>query len=401
VGEAAASEGVRMTGLGADTALRAPFPWYGGKRRVASNVWALLGDCSRYVEPFAGSLGVLLGRPEPFGGLEVVNDLDGYVVNAWRAMKHDPRKTAEYAIDLVSELDLTARHLWLVNAKDGITERLMADPDWHDAKAAGWWVWGVNSWIGSGFCSGDGPWVNDGGVFTKRGTGQGVNRQLPHFGNTGQGVNRQLGPTMTRMQYLTEWFNDLRARLHETRVACGDWSRVCGPSVLRSAGGITGVFLDPPYDLAMRSAVYANESGCAADVMRWCAQVGGQKDLRLSWQALQRHCRLARSQNSASSPRCGVIWSATSSAVLPSIRLHMAQANSDDRSTSQRSRCQRAVLYHARHGAASRLNAVRPASSFGATSLGRIASKRGLIVGTLAMCPAFQLPGPYEHAPPG
>ena len=53
------------------------------------------------------------------------------------------------------------------------------------------------------------------------------------------------------------------------------------PSVLRSAGGVTGVFLDPPYDLTMRAAVYANESGCAADVLRWCAANGANPDLRI------------------------------------------------------------------------------------------------------------------------
>lgn len=60
-----------MFGVGglSDDGLRAPFPWYGGKRRVAKDVWLLLGDVSRYVEPFAGSLGVLLGRD---GGVEEI-----------------------------------------------------------------------------------------------------------------------------------------------------------------------------------------------------------------------------------------------------------------------------------------------------------------------------------------
>ena len=26
------------------------------------------------------------------------------------------------------------------------------DPDWYDPKAAGWWVWGISSWIGHGWC---------------------------------------------------------------------------------------------------------------------------------------------------------------------------------------------------------------------------------------------------------
>ena len=43
--------------------MRAPFVWFGGKRRVAPEVWAALGDVPNYIEPFAGSLAVLLGRP--------------------------------------------------------------------------------------------------------------------------------------------------------------------------------------------------------------------------------------------------------------------------------------------------------------------------------------------------
>lgn len=55
--------------------LRAPFPWFGGKRRVAGIVWPRLGDVSTYNEPFAGSLAVLLARPHT-PRVETVNDLD-------------------------------------------------------------------------------------------------------------------------------------------------------------------------------------------------------------------------------------------------------------------------------------------------------------------------------------
>ena len=43
--------------------MKAPFPWFGGKRRVAPEIWAAFGDVDNYVEPFAGSLAVLLERP--------------------------------------------------------------------------------------------------------------------------------------------------------------------------------------------------------------------------------------------------------------------------------------------------------------------------------------------------
>lgn len=63
---------------------KAPFPWFGGKRQAAPVVWALLGDVAHYVEPFCGSLAVLLERPHPCNRTyysETVNDADGLLVN--------------------------------------------------------------------------------------------------------------------------------------------------------------------------------------------------------------------------------------------------------------------------------------------------------------------------------
>ena len=42
---------------------KAPFPYFGGKSKAAELVWSLLGDVPHYVEPFAGSMAVLLNRP--------------------------------------------------------------------------------------------------------------------------------------------------------------------------------------------------------------------------------------------------------------------------------------------------------------------------------------------------
>ena len=44
---------------------KTPWPWFGGKSGAAPAVWAALGDVAHYVEPFAGSLAVLLRRPHP------------------------------------------------------------------------------------------------------------------------------------------------------------------------------------------------------------------------------------------------------------------------------------------------------------------------------------------------
>jgi hypothetical protein len=55
----------------------------------------------------------------------------------------------------VNENDLTARHIWLVNRKDTLQAKLEGDPDYFDAKVAGWWCWGMACWIGGRFCSGE------------------------------------------------------------------------------------------------------------------------------------------------------------------------------------------------------------------------------------------------------
>ena len=253
--------------------LSAPFPWFGGKKLVADKIWAALGDVDHYVEPFFGSGAVHLLRPhEP--KVETVNDLDGLLANFWRAIRLDPDAVAFHADWPTNEADLHARHLWLVSKRNHIT-KLMADPEAFDAKAAGWWVWGLCNWIGGGWCSGNGPWIAQDGELTdsrklpRLSAGQGINRQLPHLGNAGRG------------EKIADWFRQLSNRFRETRVACGDWKRVCGPSVLRAGGGTVGVFLDPPYDMEGRESVYAMETGVLHDVRQWCIENGNAPDTRI------------------------------------------------------------------------------------------------------------------------
>lgn len=133
------------------TRLKAPFPWFGGKRRVAHIVWERFGDVATYNEPFAGSLAVLLDRPHP-PRIETVNDLDCYLANFWRALQQDPDGVAKHADGPVNEADLHARHRWLVEVARPTAEKVMSDPDFYDVKIAGWWVWGQCLWIGSGWC---------------------------------------------------------------------------------------------------------------------------------------------------------------------------------------------------------------------------------------------------------
>jgi len=111
-----------------DKMLKAPFPWFGGKSRVADIVWDRFGDVANYVEPFFGSGAVLLARPHP-PRIETVNDLDCMVANFWRAVQADPEAVAQWCDWPVNEADLHARHLWLVQNLPAHRERMMTDPD--------------------------------------------------------------------------------------------------------------------------------------------------------------------------------------------------------------------------------------------------------------------------------
>jgi DNA adenine methylase len=239
--------------------MEAPFPWFGGKSRITDIVWARFGDVPNYIEPFAGSLAVLLGRPtEP--KIETVNDIDCYLSNFWRAVKADHRAVAEYANWPVNEADLNARHRWLVDQAE-FRERMNFDPSYYDARIAGWWVWGISSWIGRGWCATDHP----------------VWKSRPHLGDAGKGVH-----SIARSSTIIDIFAGLCDRLRRVRVCCGDWARVLAPGGT-SRLGMTAIFLDPPYDYLVRSnRLYSRDGDFSMNVRQWAIEHGSNPLLRIA-----------------------------------------------------------------------------------------------------------------------
>lgn len=301
--------------------LKAPFPYFGGKSRAASLVWSRFGDVGNYVEPFAGTLAVLLARPHA-PRIETVNDADCYLANFWRALQADPGQVARYSNWPVNECDLQARHRWLTERPD-FRAQMKADPEFHDAKIAGWWVWGISQWIGAGWCSRP-EWIGRGqggrsprglnanihlngemGVHAaaagnldgkhKRPVINGGSRGVTSIGGPGgahvSGVHSKL-PLMSRSnqhgtqnEALFEWMFALADRLRRVRVCCGDWSRIVTPSCTWKLGGgqLTAVFLDPPYSHELRdNRLYSVEEDVAVDARAWAVANGDNPDLRIA-----------------------------------------------------------------------------------------------------------------------
>lgn len=256
----------------------APFPYFGGKASAAHLVWQALGDVPSYVEPFVGSAAVLLARPKDHRPVrETINDADGFISNVWRALRVAPEAVAEWADYPVCERDLEARHQWLVTEGARRLAAIGGDPEAYDAQVAGWWIWGACAWIGSGWCSGAGPWRWTGAAWENGDAGRGIKRALPHLGNTGRGINRQ-GVA------ISAWFDALSERLRRVVVCNGDWSRVVASDTALGLNhcAAVGVFLDPPYGGDRTMGVYTHD--CAdvyRDVLAWCREHGGDARKRI------------------------------------------------------------------------------------------------------------------------
>lgn len=262
--------------------LRAPFPYFGGKSRVAEVVWCGLGpNVPNYVSPFCGSIAVELLRPGGAGKIETINDIDCDVANFWRAVKFDPAAVAAAADWPVNEADLHAKAAGLMDRVAEHRERMHADEHYFDAERAGVWCWGQSTAIG-------GNWMNPSGRNALpricgwvRGNGM---HALPSLGHSGRGVHRR------EADDLLEWFSALRDRLRSVRVACGDWTRVLTGAVTGASNtlknmGMTpcAVFLDPPYPAKRSKQVYTNDDATVGFAARdWAIENGKDPHFRIA-----------------------------------------------------------------------------------------------------------------------
>lgn len=105
--------------------MKPPFAYFGAKVNVSAQIVALLPKHKHYVEPFAGSLAVLLAKPP--AQMETVNDIDGRLMTFWRVLRErpdeliracalTPHSRAEHqdahVLDGCDELE-TARRVWV------------------------------------------------------------------------------------------------------------------------------------------------------------------------------------------------------------------------------------------------------------------------------------------------
>ena len=310
----------------------APFPYNGGKRRSSDEFWHKVGTPDVYIEPFVGSMAVLLGAPRPCK-LEIVCDIDPFIVNFWRAMKQSPHDVARWADYPTYHHDLTARHHWLVNWMNNNAALLKQD-EFCDIQVAGWWVWGISNWIGGGWCiytnpndkrpmmqhtgNGAGVSANRFNLYDHRpsiddrggGRGVSVNRMNLHEkrpyirpSGGGRGVSAQrvegihekrpfirmhpggIGVSAQRLDIDTRFigdgsrlfsmFEDISERIKNVKILYGDWKQVFEYQDEIDQYDDVAFFLDPPYLTEERSSqlyvtdVTGNSSFVAQESYEW------------------------------------------------------------------------------------------------------------------------------------
>lgn len=120
--------------------VKPPFAYYGGKTTLAPQIAALLPEHDHYVEPFAGSLAVLLAKTP--SRAETVNDLDGDLMTFWRVLRDRPAELERaWALTPHSRAEFDASHD-LVGCDDlerarRVLVRLNQSRS-HSMKATGW-----------------------------------------------------------------------------------------------------------------------------------------------------------------------------------------------------------------------------------------------------------------------
>lgn len=83
--------------------LHSPLRWVGGKYRLREQILERFPEHSCYVEAFAGAGWVLFGKDAATSKVEVINDLDGELINFYRVLKHRPAEFAEmFHLELIS-----------------------------------------------------------------------------------------------------------------------------------------------------------------------------------------------------------------------------------------------------------------------------------------------------------
>lgn len=262
--------------------LSPPLPFYGKKDYVAPLIWKLLGSPVLYIEPFGGSLAVLLARPDydPHKHWEVVGDLNGLIVNLYRAIKADAVAVAKLVDRMWAEQDLDAALRVINQRKPTLSDWLAENLNNYDVELAAYHL------VLECYCLGS-MRTNKVSRLGRRGV---CAKSFVKVGVDEQGfvVN----------ETVYEWLRAIQNRLHFVDIYCRDWKKTIEISVgshtkylrMQDANSTprVGVFLDPPYVADESHLIKYIDTLTKQDllklrneVLQWCIEMTNCPDMRI------------------------------------------------------------------------------------------------------------------------
>ena len=249
--------------------MRQLFPYIGGKYAITPEINRRFGAVDARIDAFTGSSSWILAS-EPVK-CEIVNDLDGHVVNYLRAVKYAPEEVARHLNFPRAELELIAYHHYARDKLPELVSRLGGDPDYYDSVLAARWAYVMAYKLDPSLLKPGGWLARDGRLIYERGAGR-IRGSLT--------TSHRLLARLVRERRVSEYVAALAERLRNVQVFWNDFEVVVGKT---KHLGVVGILLDPPYPRHLRDFDYDADS---ADVWqraaRWAVANGDNPRLRIA-----------------------------------------------------------------------------------------------------------------------
>ena len=247
------------------------FPYIGGKYTIAPEINRRFGAIDTRIDAFTGSSSwILASEPAKY---EIVNDLDGYVVNYLRAVKYAPEEVARHLDFPRAELELIAYHHYTRDRLPELVARLGGDPDYYDPILAARWAYVMAYKLDPSLQKPGGWLVRDGRLMYARGEGR-IRGSMT--------TTHRVLARLVKERRVSEYVAALSERLRGVQVWWNDFEVVVEKAD-RSEFGVVGILLDPPYPRHLRDYDYDTDD---ADIWnraaRWAVANGDNPKLRIA-----------------------------------------------------------------------------------------------------------------------
>ena len=238
--------------------MKPPIFYFGGKRKIAPELWKRFGRPNVYIEPFVGMAATLLARPAdsfPKTFRETVNDRDALIANFFRSAKLAPEQVLENALGPPIEIDLRARWTHIYERRNQLRHNLL-DLAYCEPQIGGYFLYCYANFIRPAAAS-----------------------AKPKALKPSTRASGILSPNAKDRAW--EYFAELKQRLANVRICCGDYSAILTDAEVKvPESQSVSILCDPPY--RKTGKMYATKEFDHAPLLERCIELGKRKNVKIA-----------------------------------------------------------------------------------------------------------------------